>query len=181
MENTWFDFSNVDNMYNNIVTKIINNQIVAKCLKYSSSDAIGKTNLTQDEQYLLIKQSNKETCRIFNIAPTYFVTNEQRAEIRVYETSIVANNPHIFEIAYCFDIVCHQDIWLLDDGSRRVMKIVDNIVKDLNGLDIGGIGKLRFFSPRKPEIFRVQFYNDNFAGYKLFGYITTGGSDERSC
>lgn len=181
MSKNWFDFSNIDNMYNNIVIELINNQNLAKCLKYSSADAISKTDLTQDEKYALIAQNNTDSCRIFNISPTYWMTTDKRAEIRAYETSVVALSPQTFEIAYCFDIVCHQSIWLLDDGTRRVMKIADGIIKELNGSDIGGIGKMRFLNNRKPEIFRIQFYNDNFAGYKLFGYITTGGSNEGNC
>ena len=181
MDREWFDLSNADNIYNNIVLKLIGNQNIAKCLKFSSPDALTQTDLTQDEQYALVKQTNIDTCRIFNIPPTYYVTKEQRAEIRVYESAIVSSNPHIYEVCYCFDLVCHQELWILEDGSRRVMQLANNIVKELNGIDVGGMGKMRFFSERKPEIFRVQFYNDVVAGYKLFGFLTTGGADVREC
>lgn len=177
----WFDLANADVMYNNIVSKVINSQTIAKCLKHSSGDALEQSDLTQDEIFALVNQTNKDSCRIFNIPPTYNVTEEQRAEIRIYETSIVTDDPLIYDIGYCFDIVCHQNIWLLDSGERRVMKIADGIIKALHGVDIGGIGRMRFFNRRKPEVMKLQFYNDNFCGYKLFAYVKSGGSDERSC
>lgn len=179
MNNNWYDLSNADNIYNNIVSKIIGSQQIGKCLKYTTADALEKPDLTQEEIFALVNQTNRSACRIFNIPPTYYVTEEQRAEIRVYETAIASTNQYIYDIGYCFDVVCHQELWLLEDGSRRVMKIMSGIMEMLNGVDVGGLGKMRFFSDRKPEILKLQFYNDVTAGYKLFAFVTSGGTNDR--
>ncbi|MDD3063895.1 MAG: hypothetical protein PHX50_13895 [Massilibacteroides sp.] len=173
-------FENIDNIYNKIAIMLTQNQNLAKLLYYPDKDALSKPDLTQEQIFGMLDQNNIEGCRIFNIAPTYYVTEKQRAEIRIYEAEVSARNEYVGRIRYSFDIVCHQELWTLADGRRRVMQIASAIVKQLNGKDVGSIGKFGFYDGRRPDVFKYQFYNDVMTGYKLFGFLNVG-TDSNEC
>ena len=177
--NNWFIIGQADQVYTNIVSKIITDTDLVKCLYYSESDALTKSTPTQEQIFAMLKQTDRENCRIFNIAPTYFVTEQVRAEIRIYETKMSSTDSQIAAVTYAFDVLCHQTLWTLDDGGRRVMKIINGILETLNGENVGGIGKMRFFNPKSPDFLKLQFYNDVFCGYKLFGNLFIGGGYDR--
>ncbi len=177
----WTNFNRLDDIYNNIAIKIVNNDKIAKLLYYPDADALDKPNLTQDQKLGLIRQTDRDKCRIFNIAPTYFVTEGQRAEIRIYEASISSIDPYKGRVRYSFDIVCHQELWVLSNGQRRVMQIIIEILTELNGEDVGGIGKMAFFNNRHQDMLKYKFYNDVMTGYQLFGFVLTGGASNDEC
>jgi hypothetical protein len=171
MSNTqWIELNNIDIVFNNVALLLVNNDTISKCLYYNEEDALSQPSLTQDQRFSLVKQLSPE-CRVFNVSPSYLVTKETRAEIRMYETAIVAENAYIAEIEYCFDVIVHQRTWNLADGKRRAMVIANEILKTLNGADIGGVGYMKFFTEDASQIFQYIEINEDFLGYEITGYI----------
>jgi hypothetical protein len=170
MNNQWLELNNIDSVFNNIALLLVNNDTIAKCLYYNSEDALSKTAPTQDQKFSLVKQLSPE-CRIFNVSPSYLVTKETRAEIRMYESAIVSENAYIAEVEYCFVVIAHQRIWNLNEGKRRAMVIANEILKTLNGAEVGGIGYMRFFSDDPTPVLQYVEINEDFLGYEITGYL----------
>jgi hypothetical protein len=170
MSKQWIELNNIDIVFNNIALLLVNNDTIAKCLYYNEEDALSKSSPTQDQRFAMVKQLAPE-CRIFNVSPSYLETKENRTEIRMYESAIMSENAYIAEIEYCFDIISHQRTWNLKDGKRRAMVIANEILKTLNGADVGGVGYMRFFSEDNSQLLHLIEINEDFLGYEITGYL----------
>jgi len=134
-----------------------------KCLKYNSINAL-ELEITQEDKLLLINQSDKINKRVFFQPFNNDIISEIRSELRLYVFEISPEDNKLSEIYIGFEIITHNDLWLLDNGKQRPLVMLNEIFKLLNGKEVNGIGTIKI-NTRYPC--RIRYYNDNFAGYNL--------------
>jgi len=154
----------LDNILNNIALKIIENLDLMRCLKFNITNALSQS-ITIDECYELINQDGDIlNTRVFFQPFNNLTITETRSELRIYHASFKPNNIYLSNIIVGFDIVCHNDLWRLDDGKRRPTTIIKLLLESLNGQDVGSIGNLCFID--RPC--SLRYFNDSFTGYTLY-------------
>lgn len=154
----------LDNILTNIAIKIVDNLDLMRCLKYNTTDALLQP-ITQDECYQIINQDGDiSATRVFFQPFNNQVLTEERSEIRIYHNSFRPDNIYLTSIILGFDVVCHNNLWRLDDGKRRPTTMIKLLLESLNGQNVGGIGDLTFVD--RPC--SLRYFSDNFTGYTLF-------------
>ena len=189
-------FINLDSIEDRIINYLIKSDSlyanrIWKILKYPTTDALLKENLTQQEKSELVDndaefQTKK---RVFRYPFVEDAFTEQCSLIRFYVDSIIPID-HLKSIVNAgIDLVTHNKINNLynDSGdeiefpdaynpteNEIVMKsrktvLLKNILAELNGANIEGVGELQFnreksaFSQAKLGLFN----NRDYTGYKL--------------
>lgn len=156
--------TNIDLLLNNIALKLIDNDDLMKLLKYDTSDALSRS-ISKEQKYELINQEGDVTnTRIFYQPFNNKIITEPRSELRIYYGSFKPDNIYITKIYIGVDIVVHSDLWRLDEGVQRPIKIIQLLLKSLNNQEVGGIGEL-MFNVDSPIVLR--FFNDSFSGYSF--------------
>ena len=197
-------FVNIDSIEERIINHFITSQTdnanrICKLLKYSDSKALLKPSLTLKEKAELVDMdsSNQEEKRFFRSPFIEDAMTVQCSLIRIYIDSVVPKN-HLNSIVNVgFDIVTHNKIVNVyndacDDienpeqfrpiEQEVMMKsrnsvILKNLLAELNGLEIAGVGKFQFnqqlspFSQAKLGIFN----NKNYMGYKVIVPVMMSG------
>ena len=99
---------------------------------------------------------------------------KKRAYIHLYfdDFSLDYNNPEFRDCNVRIDIICHSDVWALDNFCLRPIKIAGYIDGILNNTRLSGIGTLQFKSCYRNNI------DEEFSGYTLV-YEATHGSDDQ--
>lgn len=197
-------FVNIDSIEERIINHFVTSETdeanrICKLLKYPDSRALLKPNLTRNEKSQLVDMdsSNQEDKRFFRSPFIEDAMTVQCSLIRVYIDSIVPKN-HLNSIVNVgFDIVTHNKIINVyndacDDlenpeqfrpiEQEVMMKsrnsvILKNLLAEINGLEIAGVGKFQFnqqlsvFSQAKLGIFN----NKNYMGYKVIVPVMMSG------
>ena len=197
-------FVNIDSIEERVINHFVTSESVqanriCKLLKYSDSKALLKNNLTQKEKAELVDMdsSEQETKRFFRSPFIEDAMTVQCSLIRVYIDSIVPKNHLNARVNGGFDVVTHNKINNVyndacDDlenpeqfrpiEQEVMMKsrnsvILKNLLAELNGLEIAGVGKFQFnqqvspFSQAKLGIFN----NKNYMGYKVIVPVMMSG------
>lgn len=197
-------FVNIDSIEERIINHFVTSETdeanrICKLLKYPDSRALLKPNLTRSEKSQLVDMdsSKQEDKRFFRSPFIEDAMTVQCSLIRVYIDSIVPKN-HLNSIVNVgFDIVTHNKIINVyndacDDlenpeqfrpiEQEVMMKsrnsvILKNLLAEINGLEIAGVGKFQFnqqlsvFSQAKLGIFN----NKNYMGYKVIVPVMMSG------
>lgn len=197
-------FVNIDSIEERIINHFVTSETdeanrICKLLKYPDSRALLKPNLTRNEKSQLVDMdsSKQEDKRFFRSPFIEDAMTVQCSLIRVYIDSIVPKN-HLNSIVNVgFDIVTHNKIINVyndacDDlenpeqfrpiEQEVMMKsrnsvILKNLLAEINGLEIAGVGKFQFnqqlsvFSQAKLGIFN----NKNYMGYKVIVPVMMSG------
>ena len=156
--------SGIHDILSNIGNKLIQNQPLLKCLKYDSSDALSKPKLTSEEIIELVE--NEEKRRIYRSPFNKQVVDEARTELRVFFPEIIPQNIYLARLTVVFEIIVHESLWELDNNKDRPLIMIGEILKELNGEQVGGIGKFYLIDSIKAQIF-----NADFTGY-IFNMAT---------
>lgn len=148
----------------NIVEKLKDNDILMKLLYYDDSDVlINKPNLTNSQKIEIIKGDKKKR-RIYKTNFNSEYNDSVRSEVRFYKNELPDNkNRCLTQLHFIIEIIVHEDIWDLDDGSERADIIRHEIKKSLYNQDIEGMGDLEFSKGFKYIDFGKQYH----------GYMTT--------
>ena len=189
-------FTNLDSIEERIINYLIKSDSVYanriwKILKYPDSKALLKNNLTQEEKAKLVDNDaeNQTQKRVFRYPFLEDAFTEQCSLLRIYIDSVVPID-HLKSIVNVgIDLVTHNKINNLynDSGdeieypdtyntteSEIVMKsrkstFLKNILAELNGADIAGVGLLQF--NRNTSVFSQAklgyFNNRDYTGYKV--------------
>jgi hypothetical protein len=158
-----FTLENVDRIIPNVLSKLIANQNLLKCLKYPTKDALYKNDLTQVEINSLFDNNDANEIRI-SFTPFNLTTADQdKSEIRIFIKQFTPENIHLANLSLAIQVIVSNNIWLMDDGRMRPSVLIQEILKELNGTDVNLVGLLYFDSP-----IRVYNYNTYFSGYELY-------------
>lgn len=150
-----------------IVNEILKNNRLKKLLYYTTSDAMEKPNLTEDQSLSLLGTNIK-------IVPKLYVDGSVLNYVLInFDNFIPSENPEFRDNTIQFDIVCHFDQWNLRDYALRPYKIAGEIDSMFNLKKLTGIGYLEFVGATQIVL------TDEFAGLCLMYRTVHGGEDEK--
>ena len=150
-----------------IINEILKNNRLKKLLYYTTSDAMEKPNLTEDESLSLLGTNIK-------IVPKLYVDGSVLNYVLInFDNFIPSENPEFRDNTVQFDIVCHFDQWNLRDYALRPYKIAGEIDSMFNLKKLTGIGYLEFMGATQIVL------TDEFAGLCLMYRTVHGGEDEK--
>lgn len=150
-----------------IVNEILKNNRLKKLLYYTTSDAMEKPNLTEDQSLSLLGTNIK-------IVPKLYVDGSVLNYVLInFDNFTPSENPEFRDNTIQFDIVCHFDQWNLRDYALRPYKIAGEIDSMFNLKKLTGIGYLEFMGATQIVL------NDEFAGLCLMYRTVHGGEDEK--
>lgn len=150
-----------------IINEILKNNRLKKLLYYTTSDAMEKPNLTEDESLSLLGTNIK-------IVPKLYVDGSVLNYILInFDNFIPSENPEFRDNTIQFDIICHFDQWNLRDYALRPYKIAGEIDSMFNLKKLTGIGYLEFMGATQIVL------TDEFAGLCLMYRTVHGGEDEK--
>ena len=150
-----------------IVNEILKNNRLKKLLYYTTSDAMEKPNLTEDESLSLLGTNIK-------IVPKLYVDGSVLNYVLInFDNFTPSENPEFRDNTVQFDIVCHFDQWNLRDYALRPYKIAGEIDSMFNLKKLTGIGYLEFMGATQIVL------TDEFAGLCLMYRTVHGGEDEK--
>ena len=150
-----------------IVNEILKNNRLKKLLYYTTSDAMEKPNLTEDESLSLLGTNIK-------IVPKLYVDGSVLNYVLInFDNFIPSENPEFRDNTIQFDIICHFDQWNLKDYALRPYKIAGEIDSMFNLKKLTGIGYLEFMGATQIVL------TDEFAGLCLMYRTVHGGEDEK--
>lgn len=152
---------------------MLNNEDIWKLLKYDTQDALERPNLTREEKAKLIypgaSGGDMDDYRVFRTPYLDDLTTNQQAQLRVYLESITPDTRLYGTVDVNIEVICHVKMVELNDYQNRAESIVWQVIKTLNGADVGGIGKL-FFDRNGSfyDLIKMNRYNNrNFYGYTI--------------
>ena len=150
-----------------IINEILKNNRLKKLLYYTTSDAMEKPNLTEDESLSLLGTNIK-------IVPKLYVDGSVLNYILInFDNFTPSENPEFRDNTIQFDIICHFDQWNLKDYALRPYKIAGEIDSMFNLKKLTGIGYLEFIGATQIVL------TDEFAGLCLMYRTVHGGEDEK--
>lgn len=150
-----------------IINEILKNNRLKKLLYYTTSDAMERPNLTEDESLSLLGTNIK-------IVPKLYVDGSVLNYILInFDNFIPSENPEFRDNTIQFDIICHFDQWNLRDYALRPYKIAGEIDSMFNLKKLTGIGYLEFVGATQIVL------SDEFAGLCLMYRTVHGGEDEK--
>lgn len=150
-----------------IINEILKNNRLKKLLYYTTSDAMEKPNLTEDESLSLLGTNIK-------IVPKLYVDGSVLNYVLInFDNFIPSENPEFRDNTIEFDIICHFDQWNLKDYALRPYKIAGEIDSMFNLKKLTGIGYLEFMGATQIVL------TDEFAGLCLMYRTVHGGEDEK--
>jgi len=168
INNELIKLDGIQKLLSNIGNKIIENKTLMRCLQYDSADALSLPEVTMSQIKNLVGKGtdpNNEQ-KIFKMPFYDNVVSDPRTEIRFFIPIFEPNNIYLTSVDICFQIVIHNAKWDLDENYIKPLVMVNEILKDFNGQDLGGIGVLQLTSSIK-----VANWNSSFSGY--FFYLST--------
>lgn len=150
-----------------IVNEILKNNRLKKLLYYTTSDAMERPNLTEDQSLSLLGTNIK-------IVPKLYVDGSVLNYVLInFDNFTPSENPEFRDNTIQFDIVCHFDQWNLRDYALRPYKIAGEIDSMFNLKKLTGIGYLEFMGATQIVL------TDEFAGLCLMYRTVHGGEDEK--
>ena len=150
-----------------IINEILKNNRLKKLLYYTTSDAMEKPNLTEDQSLSLLGTNIK-------IVPKLYVDGSVLNYVLInFDNFTPSENPEFRDNTIQFDIICHFDQWNLRDYALRPYKIAGEIDSMFNLKKLTGIGYLEFVGATQIVL------TDEFAGLCLMYRTVHGGEDEK--
>ena len=150
-----------------IINEILKNNRLKKLLYYTTSDAMEKPNLTEDQSLSLLGTNIK-------IVPKLYVDGSVLNYVLInFDNFTPSENPEFRDNTIQFDIICHFDQWNLKDYALRPYKIAGEIDSMFNLKKLTGIGYLEFVGATQIVL------TDEFAGLCLMYRTVHGGEDEK--
>lgn len=172
----------------NILTYLANNdEILWKLLAYNSYDALSKPNLTFSQKMDLIwkKDDPQESFNVFFTNLVEDAIPESKCILKIYNYYIHAKQLFTSTVVYAFDFLYGGKMSLVDYNGIPVSRgdlFVNRILELLNGVEVGGVGKLVFFDDMsRYNLGRMTIGNSKtFTGMQLYMSVDVGdvGKDE---
>jgi hypothetical protein len=132
--------------YNCIKYLMDNNELVWKLLKWNSSDAWSKPDLTQDEKAALIYAGQQDTSEyhVFMDSKQPDVLMKEVALIRIMPYYAIGMNRTVGYIEVSMEVFAHYKINHMTNYKTRIDVITEELLATFNGVNVGGLGLLSF-------------------------------------
>lgn len=149
-----------------LIDKFLANDRLCKLLFYTDSNALNKTNLTDEQKIGMFNKNIK-------IVPKLYVDGSVLNYMIIsFDNFVESGNPQFRDNIIEFDIICHFDQWQLKDFDLRPYRIAAEIDSMLNGQKLTGIGHIEFLGANQILL------TDEFAGICLM-YRTYHGEEDK--
>ena len=173
----------------NIVTHLAKEeQILWKLMKYNSYDALSKPDLTVGEKLDMLWRDGKQE------KYSLFLTNliedsiaESRCIMKLYQYYIHAKQRQYSTVVYAFDFLYGGQMSLVEYNGVPVNRgdlFISRILTVLNGVYVGGVGKLEFLDDKsRYSLARSVIGNSKtFTGVTLYMAVDVGDAlEDDSC
>ena len=161
-----------------------NNENIWKMIKYNSYDALSHDNLTMTEKLSYIwKTGVQEDYSVFLTNIIGDAICEEKCVLKCYDYYINADSLYIATPVFAFDFLYGVTMALVEKDGIPVNRgdlFINEILNTLNGVEIGGIGKLMFNKNQTRYDFARSVIADskNFTGVQI--YMSTNMGDSGS-
>lgn len=154
-------FVNYGDKINKIIEMLLANQDLCKLLYYNDYNPLDQANISDTRVLLLDK--------IYPMPKYPDAEIEKTSRLCVYMSNIrpFGNNDGFVEPKLCFEVICHQDVWLVDSNLRPFL-IMNNIDEMFNNAFIPTL------STRESRLYLadIKLYADYYSGYILMYNLT---------
>lgn len=159
----------------NILTYLAqNDEIIWKLLKYNDYEALSKPDLTFEEKLELIwRDGPQEEYGIFLTNLIEDAIAESKCILKCYQYYIHASALYNSTVVYAFDFLYGGKMALVNYNGIPVSRgdlFINRLLTVLNGVEVGGIGKLTFFDDMsRYDLARSIIGNSKtFTGVQIF-------------
>lgn len=154
--------------------------ILWKMLAYSDYDALDKPSLTISQRLAMLWRTGKQDDH------SVFLTNliedaiaESKTIIKIYDYYIHAKELYYSTVVYCFDCLYGGQMSLIKYGGIPVNRgdlFINCILTLLNGVEVGGVGKLTFLDDlsRYNAARSIIGNSKTFTGVQLYLGVNVG-------
>ena len=159
-------------------------QILWKLLAYNGYDALSRPDLTVSQKLeLLWKEGPQEPYNVFFTNLVEDAIPESKCILKIYDYYIHANQLYTGTVVYAFDFLLGGKMAMVDYNGVPVPRVdlfVNRILTLLNGVYVGGVGKLTFFDDMsRYDLGKSVIGNSKtFTGYQLFLSVNVGDAGE---
>ena len=129
------------------ITKLLSdNETIFKLLYYNDPDALLHANLTATEKANLIYkgQENMENYHIFMDSGQSDAWTTESTVLCIYPYDIYPTNRTIGVITMAFEVYSHYKINHLSNYTTRTDAIIQQLLYEFNGFNLGEVGRLEF-------------------------------------
>lgn len=161
-------FLSIEKDYSLIVNKIISNQRLLKLLFYNSSDALKRKDI-EDKDIIKILDEN------IKLVPQIQIGDEVKSYLVITfdDFSPNATNSEFRNNLLIFDIICHTDLWNLQDFQMRPYKIAGELDSMFEKKKLSGIGRTQFVTCQQLKI------DSSHIGFTMVYRIIHGEEDKK--
>ena len=151
-----------------------------KMLKYNSYDALSKPNLTFEEKLNLIWRTGpQEKYGVFFTNLVEDLVCESKCIFKLYDYYIHASDLYIGTAVYAFDFLFGGQMSLVEYNGVPVSRgdlFINKILLTLNGVEVGGVGKLTFLDDMSRYALAKSIIGNSktFTGVQLFMAVNVG-------
>lgn len=151
---------------NNIFTALLSNADLVKLFYYNSYNPLSESNVADPSILIKPKVNNaiNPKQRFFPIPFNDDVMTEQMTTLHIYYAMGERRDRGILEALLYFDIICHQDLWMVS-GNIRPYMIMNEISKTLSNTRVAGITKFKF------DNFAIVWPVKDHPGYRMIPEI----------
>lgn len=158
------DFERLSDNIISIINEMLKNQSLVNYIGYNGNDPDSQTINPATIAPNGVQQK---------IFPNPFNANyvgDVRSQVHVYYPQFTfINNGHANKVMLAVDICVHKDIWLMKNGSKKLVRpyqIAKLIIETLGNRHIPSVGKLHFSNGEHSII------NEEFEAIRLFASFT---------
>lgn len=132
-----------------IVTFLFGNENLWKLLKYDSYDCLSEPNLTEEEKISMIwtNQEEQMDCNVFLTPLILDSIEDSRTILKVFDYTITPENRVSSILCMRFEYINLGKSLMVDYNGfpcSKITAIKTELLKSLNGADVGGVGMLEF-------------------------------------
>lgn len=161
-------FLSVEKDLSIIIDNMLKNERLKRLLYYTSSDALERPNIGEDNSLALIGKNIK-------IVPKLYVDGSVLNYIIVsFDNFTETSNPEFRDNVVEFDIICHFDQWQMRDFALRPYKIAAEIDTIFDNKKLTGLGRLEFLGASQIVL------TDEYAGLCLMYRAVHGEEDKKN-
>jgi hypothetical protein len=167
---------NLEQVPYNIACLLFDDEIIWKLLKYDDTNALDMPNVSDSDKIAMFYDGSPMSTD-YKVFFTPFMDDtysEQCSMLRIYPEYGVSNNRTDGVINIKFEILSHVKSQQLSDNfhQTRPLRLLVEIIRTLNGQEVGGLGRLTFNRTGDYGNYRNHFElnlsnNRNFTGYTL--------------
>ena len=147
--------------YNCVKYLMDNNELLFRLLKYNDKDAwqldSDHPNLTKVEKGDLIYSGGADDTskRIFTSIGNDTAWTHEASILRIAPLTINPSNYVVGKVTMAFEVYVHYKTIHLSNYQNKVDLIIQQLLKELNGAEIGGIGRLSFDENGRNRVIRI--------------------------